>query len=109
MSEIIILIYIFVLSIFVGFELITKVPPTLHTPLMSGSNAISGVTILGAIVASGSGGWNEFSSLLGFIGIILATINVFGGYVVTDRMLNMFRKKERTKDASSKKNKKKKG
>ncbi len=97
MGEIIILVYIFVLAIIVGFELITKVPPTLHTPLMSGSNAISGITILGAIVASGSGRWNELSSFLGFLGIILATINVFGGYLVTDRMLNMFKKSKNSR------------
>ena len=98
------------MAIFIGFELITKVPPTLHTPLMSGSNAISGISILGAIVASGSGRWDEFSTILGFIGIILATINVFGGYVVTDRMLNMFHKKKKdTKSVSQNQNKKNKG
>ena len=105
MGEIIILIYIFVLAIFIGFELITKIPPTLHTPLMSGSNAISGITILGAIVASGSGQWSKLSSILGFIGVILATINVFGGYVVTDRMLNMFKKKKEAKSTQEKKKK----
>ena len=94
MGEIILSLYVFVLAVFVGFELITKVPPTLHTPLMSGSNAISGITILGAIVAAGSGRWDDLSSILGFVAIILATVNVFGGYVVTDRMLNMFRKKK---------------
>ena len=86
------LIYVFVLAIFVGFELITKVPPTLHTPLMSGSNAISGITIVGAIL---SAGLQEFtiSTILGLIAVIFATINVVGGFLVTDRMLKMFKKK----------------
>ncbi len=86
------LIYVFVLAIFVGFELITKVPPTLHTPLMSGSNAISGITIVGAIL---SAGLEEFtiSTILGLIAMIFATINVVGGFLVTDRMLKMFKKK----------------
>ncbi len=85
-------IYVFVLGIFVGFELITKVPPTLHTPLMSGSNAISGITIVGAIL---SAGLQQFtiSTILGLVAIIFATINVVGGFVVTDRMLKMFKKK----------------
>ncbi|MBS3945552.1 MAG: NAD(P) transhydrogenase subunit alpha [Melioribacter sp.] len=88
----IMLIYVFVLAIFVGFELITKVPPTLHTPLMSGSNAISGITIVGAIL---SAGLEEFtiSTILGLIAMIFATINVVGGFLVTDRMLKMFKKK----------------
>ncbi|MBM4171209.1 MAG: NAD(P) transhydrogenase subunit alpha [Ignavibacteria bacterium] len=86
------LVYVFVLAIFVGFELITKVPPTLHTPLMSGSNAISGITIVGAIL---SAGLHEFtvSTILGLIAMIFATINVVGGFLVTDRMLKMFKKK----------------
>lgn len=86
------MIYVFVLAIFVGFELINKVPPTLHTPLMSGSNAISGITIVGALIAAGS---EEFtiSTILGFVAIIFAMINVVGGFLVTDRMLKMFRKK----------------
>ena len=88
------IIYIFVLAIFTGFELITKVPPTLHTPLMSGSNAISGITILGALAAAGAGEANVVSTTLGFLAIVLAGINVFGGYIVTARMLNMFKKKE---------------
>lgn len=85
------LIYVFVLSIFVGFELITKVPPTLHTPLMSGSNAISGITIVGAIISAGSGD-AVFTKILGMAALIFATINVVGGYLVTDRMLKMFKK-----------------
>ncbi len=85
-------IYVFVLAIFVGFELITKVPPTLHTPLMSGSNAISGITIVGALL---SAGMKEFtiSTILGLVAIIFAMINVVGGFLVTDRMLKMFKKK----------------
>ena len=82
---------IFVLAIFVGFEVITKVPPTLHTPLMSGSNAISGVTLIGAVLTAGGNapGWALF---LGFLAMIFATINVVGGFLVTDRMLGMFKK-----------------
>lgn len=85
-------IYVFVLAIFVGFELITKVPPTLHTPLMSGSNAISGITIVGALL---SAGMEEFtiSTILGVIAVVFAMINVVGGFLVTDRMLKMFKKK----------------
>jgi len=83
---------IFALAIFIGFEIITKVPPTLHTPLMSGSNAISGITLVGAILAvrAGSG---FFGALLGFIAIVFAMVNVVGGFLVTHRMLAMFRKK----------------
>ncbi len=84
--------FIFVLACFIGFELISKVPPTLHTPLMSGSNAISGITIVGAlIVAGGTGG--PLAKWLGFIAVVFATINVIGGFLVTDRMLEMFKKK----------------
>ena len=83
---------IFVLAIFVGFEVIAKVPPLLHTPLMSGSNAISGITIVGAILAAGSEE-RTISTVLGFIAIVFATINVVGGFLVTNRMLAMFRKK----------------
>lgn len=85
---------IFVLAIFVGYEIITKVPPTLHTPLMSGSNAISGIAIIGAILSSGQGEYSTtFSTTLGFIALILATINIVGGFLVTNRMLKMFKKK----------------
>lgn len=84
-------IYVFVLAVFVGFEVITKVPPTLHTPLMSGSNAISGITIVGALIAAGSGG-SEVSTILGTFAIVCATINVVGGFLVTQRMLNMFKR-----------------
>ncbi len=84
--------FVFVLASFTGFEVINKVPPTLHTPLMSGSNAISGIAVLGAIVASGAKEW-KLSVILGLIAVILATINVVGGFLVTDRMLQMFKKK----------------
>ncbi|MCC6548820.1 MAG: NAD(P) transhydrogenase subunit alpha [Ignavibacteriaceae bacterium] len=87
-------IYVFVLAIFVGFELITKVPPNLHTPLMSGSNAISGITIVGALIASGLED-NQAAQILGMVALIFATTNVVGGYMVTDRMLKMFKKKEK--------------
>ena len=82
---------IFVLAIFVGFEIITKVPPTLHTPLMSGSNAISGIAIIGAILATVKGG--EIGMWIGFIAVVFAMINVVGGFMVTDRMLKMFKRK----------------
>lgn len=85
-------IYVFVLAVFVGFELITKVPPTLHTPLMSGSNAISGITIVGALLSAGLAEFS-ISTILGLVAIIFATINVIGGFLVTDRMLKMFKKK----------------
>lgn len=92
-DSLIILIYILVLASYLGFELITKVPPTLHTPLMSGSNAISGITIVGALIASNELGYSSLSKWLGMLALILATINVVGGYLVTDRMLKMFKKK----------------
>ena len=82
----------FVLAIFLGVELITKVPPTLHTPLMSGSNAISGITIVGALIAAGSDS-GMLINVLGFIAVVLATINVIGGFMVTNRMLAMFKRK----------------
>lgn len=90
MASLLIPITVFVLAAFVGFEVITKVPPTLHTPLMSGANAISGITIIGAIIAAGqdTGG---LSTVLAFLAVTFATINVVGGFLVTDRMLGMFR------------------
>jgi len=84
---------IFVLACFVGYEIITKIPPLLHTPLMSGSNAISGITLVGALLAAGIGELN-FIAILGFIAVVFATINVVGGFVVTDRMLGMFKRKD---------------
>jgi len=84
---------IFVLALLVGFEVITKVPPTLHTPLMSGSNAISGITLIGALLSAGVKA-TLLTTVLGFIAVVFATINVVGGFLVTHRMLAMFRKKE---------------
>ena len=92
MSVLIFSLFIFVLACFIGFELISKVPPTLHSPLMSGANAISGITIVGAIIVAGSVG-EELGKWIGFAAIILASINVVGGFMVTDRMLEMFKKK----------------
>ncbi len=94
--EIIFLAFILILSIFLGFELINKVPATLHTPLMSGSNAISGITLIGALVSAGSGQSN-MATVLGTAAVVMATINVVGGYLVTDRMLEMFKQKKREK------------
>ncbi len=82
---------ILVLAIYLGFELISKVPATLHTPLMSGANAISGITIVGALLAAGSGESTTLATWLGAAAVVFATINVVGGYLVTDRMLGMFR------------------
>ena len=84
---------IFVLAIFVGWEVITKVPPTLHTPLMSGSNAISGITLVGALLSAGAQ-QTWLAAALGFLAVVLATVNVVGGFLVTNRMLSMFRRKK---------------
>ena len=94
MEALLIPITVFLLAGFVGFELITKVPPTLHTPLMSGANAISGITIVGAIIAAGTSA-GTISTILGFIAVVFATINVVGGFLVTDRMLEMFKRDDR--------------
>ena len=83
---------VFVLAIFIGFEIINKVPPLLHTPLMSGSNAISGITIVGAILSVATP--SPYSTALGFVAIVFATVNVVGGFLVTHRMLHMFKKKD---------------
>lgn len=80
------------LAVFVGFEVITKVPPLLHTPLMSGSNAISGITIIGAMLSVSSS--NQLTAILGFAALVLATINAVGGFMVTNRMLSMFKKRD---------------
>lgn len=85
--------FVFVLASFVGFEVINKVPPTLHTPLMSGANAISGIAVVGALLVSGENNLN-LTVILGLIAVVCATINVVGGFLVTDRMLQMFKKKE---------------
>jgi NAD(P) transhydrogenase subunit alpha len=89
-------IYIFVLAVFAGIELINRVPPLLHTPLMSGSNAISGITLVGALISAGAG-HSQLSTILGLFAIIFATINVVGGFLVTDRMLEMFKKEGKKK------------
>ena len=93
-ESLIMLLFVLVLASYLGFELINKVPPTLHTPLMYGSNAISGITIVGGILTCNEMGYFTVSKWLGMIGLVLATINVVGGYMVTDRMLKMFKKKK---------------
>jgi NAD(P) transhydrogenase subunit alpha len=90
----VLLLTVFVLAMFVGNEVITKVPPTLHTPLMSGSNAISGITIIGALISAGAE-HTTLASILGVVAVALATINVVGGFLVTNRMLRMFKSRER--------------
>lgn len=85
--------YVFVLAMFIGFEVITKVPPTLHTPLMSGSNAISGISIVGALLVVGASD-SPLMHWIGLAALVLATINVVGGFMVTDRMLQMFKSKK---------------
>ena len=100
--DLIMLLTIFMLAIFVGFEVITKVPPTLHTPLMSGSNAISGITVIGALLLAGATGEHgpalfggyKLTQIIGLLALIFATINLVGGFWVTHRMLGMFRKKD---------------
>ena len=86
------LLTIFVLAVFIGWEVITKVPPTLHTPLMSGSNAISGITIVGALIVTGAVA-SPWAKWIGFAALVFATINVVGGFLVTDRMLEMFKRR----------------
>ena len=85
---------LFTLAVFLGLELISKVPATLHTPLMSGSNAISGITLIGALVSAGAD-HSTLTTVLGFFAVVLATINVVGGFVVTNRMLSMFTKRKK--------------
>ena len=95
-DELYVLLYVFVLASFAGLELISKIPPTLHTPLMSGSNAISGITIVGEILCTGiQGEYTLVSKIIGFLAVIAATVNVVGGYMVTERMLKMFKKKKK--------------
>jgi len=89
MGALLIGIYVFVLAMFVGFEIITKIPPTLHTPLMSGANAVSGITLVGALLAAQTG-TVTLSNVLGCVAVAFATVNVVGGFLVTDRMLKMF-------------------
>ncbi|MBI5746518.1 MAG: NAD(P) transhydrogenase subunit alpha [Nitrospirae bacterium] len=92
MEELITILTIFVLALFVGFEVIAKVPPLLHTPLMSGSNAISGITLIGALISAGSK-YTLLTTILGLVAVTFATINVVGGFLVTHRMLGMFKRK----------------
>ena len=92
MEQLAIALTVFVLAMFVGFEVITKVPPTLHTPLTSGSNAVSGITVVGAIISAGLP-LTTLTTVLGFLAVALATINVVGGFLVTHRMLRMFKRK----------------
>ena len=93
MTALVITLTIFALAMFLGWELITKVPPNLHTPLMSGSNAISGITLIGALIAAGAAD-RTLATWLGLLAVVLATVNVVGGFLVTHRMLGMFRKQD---------------
>ena len=93
MEEFVLALTIFVLALFVGYEVISKVPPLLHTPLMSGANAISGITLVGTLVTSGQQ-LTTFTTVLGFIAVAMAAANVVGGFLVTDRMLRMFRRND---------------
>lgn len=93
MEALITILTIFVLALFVGFEVIAKVPPLLHTPLMSGSNAISGITLIGALLSAGSK-YTLLTTILGLAAVTFATINVVGGFLVTHRILGMFKRKE---------------
>ena len=93
MGDLVLILTVFSLAVFLGFEIITKVPPTLHTPLMSGSNAISGITLIGALLSAGTQ-HTTLTTVLGVTAVVLATLNVVGGFLVTHRMLAMFRKKD---------------
>ena len=97
--DLLVAVTLFVLAVFLGIELISKVPPTLHTPLMSGSNAISGITIVGALVAAGAD-HRTFTTVLGFVAVTMAMINVVGGFLVTHRMLGMFGPRRRRQESS---------
>lgn len=99
-AELIFGLYIFVLAAFVGYQVISRVPPLLHTPLMSGTNAISGISLVGSLVAAGSH-HNQASTLLGFVAVVAATTNVVGGFMITDRMLRMFRSKRTSLPSST--------
>lgn len=96
------MIYIFILAIFTGVEVIARVPTVLHTPLMSGANAIHGIVLIGGVIVLGEAGGNMILSALGFIAVILGTLNVVGGFVVTDRMLEMFKAKPAAKKEDAK-------
>lgn len=93
MESLVIALTVFVLAVFIGFEIITKIPPTLHTPLMSGSNAISGITLIGAVLSAGSQ-YSTLTTVLGVTAVVLATLNAVGGFLVTHRMLSMFKRRD---------------
>ncbi len=97
--------YVFALAAFLGYQVISRVPPLLHTPLMSATNAISAISVVGSIVTAGAH-YNQVSTILGFVAVVSATINVVGGFMITDRMLRMFREKIGGRSASSKKEEK---
>jgi H+-translocating NAD(P) transhydrogenase subunit alpha len=97
----IIQLYVFILAAFVGYQVITRVPPLLHTPLMSATNAISGISLVGSLVAAGAND-GEIATILGFVAVISATINVVGGFIITDRMLRMFKRTDRVVESDKK-------
>ncbi|MFL6301518.1 MAG: NAD(P) transhydrogenase subunit alpha [Terriglobales bacterium] len=97
----IIQLYVFILAAFVGYQVITRVPPLLHTPLMSATNAISGISLVGSLVAAGANE-GQAATILGFVAVISATINVVGGFIITDRMLRMFKRTDRVVEKDSK-------
>jgi len=97
----IIQLYVFILAAFVGYQVITRVPPLLHTPLMSATNAISGISLVGSLVAAGANE-GQVATILGFVAVISATINVVGGFIITDRMLRMFKRTDRVVEKDSK-------
>jgi H+-translocating NAD(P) transhydrogenase subunit alpha len=97
----IIQLYVFILAAFVGYQVITRVPPLLHTPLMSATNAISGISLVGSLVAAGAND-GEIATILGFVAVISATINVVGGFIITDRMLRMFKRTDRVVETDKK-------
>src|SRR2546423_10489572 len=96
--------YVFALAAFLGYQVISRVPPLLHTPLMSATNAISAISVVGALVTAG-GGYNRTSTILGFLAVVAAMTNVVGGFMITDRMLRMFRKKPANTDTAEKETK----
>ena len=100
-QELVLGIYVFIMAMFVGFEVISRVPSVLHTPLMSGTNAIHGIVVLGAMLVAGAAS-TTLLRILGFVAVVFGTANVFGGFVVTDRMLEMFRKRDVEKDVEKK-------
>jgi len=102
MSNLVIIqLYVFILAAFVGYQVITRVPPLLHTPLMSATNAISGISLVGSLVAAGANE-GKVATILGFVAVISATINVVGGFIITDRMLRMFKRTDRVVESDKK-------